>query len=98
MTQNPFELPQQMRDLAEKNVEQARVAFGQFMDAMTQAVGMWSSGLASNEMTSVACWPKQEIHATHHPIASSLYYADQRHEARRRAADFLESLMKPEKS
>ena len=52
MTQNPFELPQQMRDLAEKNVEQARVAFGQFMDAMTQAVGMWSSGLASNEMTS----------------------------------------------
>jgi hypothetical protein len=52
MTQNPFELPQQMRDLAENNVEQARVAFGQFMDAMTQAMGMWSSGLASNEMTS----------------------------------------------
>ena len=52
MTQNPFELPQQMRDLAEKNVEQARVAFDQFMDAMTQAMGMWSSGLASNEMTS----------------------------------------------
>ena len=52
MTQNPFELPQQMRDLAEKNVEQARVAFGQFMDAMTQAMGTWSSGLASNEMTS----------------------------------------------
>ena len=52
MTQNPFELPQQMRDLAEKNVEQARVAFGQFMDAMTQAMGMWSSGLALNEMTS----------------------------------------------
>ena len=52
MTQNPFELSQQMRDLAENNVEQARVAFGQFMDAMTQAMGMWSSGLASNEMTS----------------------------------------------
>jgi hypothetical protein len=52
MTQNPFELPQQMRDLAESNVEQARVAFGQFMDAMTQAMGMWSSGLASNEMIS----------------------------------------------
>ena len=52
MTQNPFELPQQMRDLAENNVEQARVAFGQFMDAMTQAMAMWSSGLASNEMTS----------------------------------------------
>ncbi len=31
----------------------------------------------------------QEIHDTHHPIASGLYYEDQRAEARRRAADFL---------
>ncbi len=30
-----------------------------------------------------------EIHDTHHPIASGLYYEDQRDEARRRAADFL---------
>jgi glutathione S-transferase len=29
-----------------------------------------------------------EAHDTHHPIASSLYYEDQRPEARRRAADF----------
>lgn len=29
-----------------------------------------------------------EAHDTHHPIASSLYYEDQQHEARRRAADF----------
>lgn len=33
----------------------------------------------------------QEVHDTHHPIASSLYYADQREEASRRAADFLAS-------
>jgi glutathione S-transferase len=32
----------------------------------------------------------QEIHDLHHPIASSLYYEDQRTEARRRASDFLE--------
>jgi glutathione S-transferase len=32
-----------------------------------------------------------EIHDTHHPIASSLYYEDQRHEARARTADFLKS-------
>jgi glutathione S-transferase len=31
-----------------------------------------------------------EVHDTHHPIASGLYYEDQREEARRRAADFLE--------
>jgi glutathione S-transferase len=29
-----------------------------------------------------------EIHDTHHPLAASLYYEDQREEARRRAADF----------
>jgi phasin len=52
MAQNPFELPQQMRELAEKNVEQARASYGQFMDAMTQAVGMWTKGLPSNELTS----------------------------------------------
>jgi glutathione S-transferase len=30
-----------------------------------------------------------EAHDTHHPIASGLYYEEQRREARRRAADFL---------
>ena len=32
-----------------------------------------------------------EIHDTHHPIASSLYYEDQKNEARRRADDFLKN-------
>jgi glutathione S-transferase len=31
-----------------------------------------------------------EIHDTHHPIASSLYYEDQRAEAKRRAAIFID--------
>jgi glutathione S-transferase len=30
-----------------------------------------------------------EIHDSHHPVAGSLYYEDQRREARRRAADFV---------
>jgi glutathione S-transferase len=30
-----------------------------------------------------------EVHDTHHPIATTLYYEDQKKEARRRAADFL---------
>ena len=34
-----------------------------------------------------------EAHDTHHPIASSLYYEDQRREARRRTADFIETRM-----
>ena len=31
----------------------------------------------------------EEVHGTHHPIASSLYYADQKPEAKRRAAAFI---------
>jgi hypothetical protein len=52
MAQNqPFEMPQQLRELAEKNVEQARAAYAQFMDAMTQAMSVWSTA-PSNVMTS----------------------------------------------
>ncbi len=36
-----------------------------------------------------------EVHDTHHPVASSLYYQDQRKEARRRAADFLKNRVPP---
>jgi glutathione S-transferase len=32
-----------------------------------------------------------EIHDTHHPVGGNLYYEDQKKEARRRAADFLEN-------
>lgn len=52
MVQNPFEIPQHLRDLAEQNVEQARVAYAQFMDAMAQAIGMWLNAMPQNEMTS----------------------------------------------
>jgi hypothetical protein len=38
-----FEIPSEMRDFAEKNVEQARVAYGQFMEFMSQAMNAWSS-------------------------------------------------------
>ena len=31
MAQQPFEIPQQLRELTERNVEHARAAYGQFM-------------------------------------------------------------------
>lgn len=34
-----------------------------------------------------------EVHDTHHPVAGSLYYEDQKKEARRRSADFRQSRM-----
>ena len=52
MADNPFEIPQQIRDVTEQNVRQARMAYGQFMDAMTQAMGMWFGAMPANAMTS----------------------------------------------
>jgi hypothetical protein len=46
-----FEIPQQLRELAQRNVEQAQAAYGQFMDAMAQAVSGWSSA-SSDTVTS----------------------------------------------
>jgi hypothetical protein len=48
----PFEMPQQLRDLAERNVEQGRAAYAQFMDAMVQATSMWWGGMPANESLS----------------------------------------------
>lgn len=48
----PFEIPPQMRDLAEKNVEQARQAYGQFMDMAKKAQDMMTR--SSGAMTESA--------------------------------------------
>ncbi len=53
MAQPPtFEIPQQLRELTEKNLEHARNTYGQFMDAMTQAMGVWTNATPANAMTS----------------------------------------------
>jgi hypothetical protein len=49
--QPPFEFPQQLRELTERNVEHARAAYGQFMDAFSQAMGTWASAAPANAMT-----------------------------------------------
>ena len=41
--QQEFQIPQQLRELAEKSVEQARLAYGQFLDGMAEAVRAWST-------------------------------------------------------
>jgi len=50
MAQPPFEIPQQLREMTERNVEQARTAYGQFMDAWAQALGNWASAAPSGMM------------------------------------------------
>jgi len=49
---NPFEMPQQLREMAEKNVEQARNSYTQFLEAMGKAAGMWSAAIPQSEATS----------------------------------------------
>lgn len=52
MGDNPsFEIPPELRDMAEKNVEQARAAYGQFMDFLTQAMGAWAGAPGAAEMS-----------------------------------------------
>ncbi|MGI9476561.1 MAG: phasin family protein [Hyphomicrobiaceae bacterium] len=52
MSQSPFSIPKEMRELTEKNIEQAQAAFGQFSDAMSQAMSMWTNAMPANDMTS----------------------------------------------
>ena len=52
MAQIPFEIPKEMRELAEKNIEQAQAAFRQFTDAMTQVMGTWTKVMPANATTS----------------------------------------------
>jgi hypothetical protein len=49
MAQPPsFEIPQQLRELTEKNLEQARAGYGQFMGAMNHAMGFWTQAAPTN--------------------------------------------------
>jgi hypothetical protein len=51
MARDPFEFPHHLRELTETNVEQARAAYAQFVDAMTQAMDLWLNAMPQNEMT-----------------------------------------------
>jgi len=47
-----LDMPQQLRELTDRNVVQARSAYIQFLGAMVQATNMWLGAMPSNEMTS----------------------------------------------
>jgi hypothetical protein len=50
MAENPFEIPQQMRDLTEQNMKQAHAAYEQLTDFMTKAMGAWMGSMPANSM------------------------------------------------
>ncbi len=50
MADTPFEIPQQMRDLAEQNIKQAHAAYEQLTDFVTKAVGAWMGAMPASPM------------------------------------------------
>ena len=48
MADTPFEIPQQMRDLAEQNIKQAHAAYEQLTDFVTKAIDAWMGAMPSN--------------------------------------------------
>ncbi len=53
MADNPFEIPQALRDMSEQNLKQARAAYEQFTDFVNKAMGAWMGALPSNPMAAV---------------------------------------------
>jgi len=51
MPDNPFEIPQSLREVSEHNLNQAHAAYEQFMDFVVQTVDAWMAALPSNPMT-----------------------------------------------
>ena len=53
MTENPFEIPQTLRDLTEQNMKQSQAAYEQLAHFMINAMGAWTDGLPTNPMAAV---------------------------------------------
>ena len=50
MPDNPFEVPQAMRDLTEQSVKQAHAAYEQLTGFVSQALGAWMDAMPSHPM------------------------------------------------
>jgi len=53
MADNPFEIPQALRDVSEQNLKQAHAAYEQLTDFATKATAAWTGALPSNPMAAV---------------------------------------------
>ena len=51
MPDNPFAIPQSMREASQRNLEQAHAVYEQVMDFMTKAMDAWMGALPENPMT-----------------------------------------------
>jgi hypothetical protein len=50
MADNPFEIPQTLRDVSEQNLKQAHAAYEELTDFLTKAIDAWMSATPANSM------------------------------------------------
>jgi len=50
MTDNPFEIPQAMRDLAETNIKQAHAVYDQLTDFVSKTIDAWVDAIPANPL------------------------------------------------
>jgi hypothetical protein len=48
MAENPFEIPQQIRDMTEQNMKQAQAAYEQLADFMTKSMTAWMGAMPAS--------------------------------------------------
>jgi len=51
MADNPFEIPQSMRDTSEQSLKQAHAAYAQLMDFVTKTMDAWMGAMPAHPMT-----------------------------------------------
>ena len=81
MQSKPFEIPDQMREVADKSVAQARKAFEQFLDATQKAVAT-AEGSAKTMGTGAADLGRQSLAFAEENIAASFDLAQRLVQAR----------------
>ena len=81
MQPTQFEIPEQMRDAAEKSVNQARKAFGQFLDAAQKAVAQ-AEGSAKSMGEGTADLSRQSLAYAEENVAASFDLAQRLVQAR----------------
>ncbi len=50
MTDDPFEIPQAVRDVSEQSLKRANAAYEQLMDFMTKTMDAWMGAMPANPM------------------------------------------------
>jgi phasin len=81
MQRTPFDIPDQMREVADKSVEQAKKAVSQYLDATTQAVAK-AEGSAKSMREGAAEMSRQALAFVEENVAASFDFAQRLVQAR----------------